>query len=331
MTGRDPRTGADGGPRRGPELVCEHFGEALELLIEAGFRLDVIYPAEDPKAALLSIAGRSLGLRTADAPALPGSIPSFEARFSLVRAGSSAAPGRAGMVYRDLVPCRLGGRYVASHITIIDGGPVADWVHYHRIVVQMIYVQKGWVRLAYEGQGEPLVMQAGDLVLQPPQIRHRVLESSPALEVVEITAPALHETVADHELELPGEGRGDGDYFGQRFHHHHAAGMRWAPYRGGEAQETGMRAASHGLLDVRIVRGGGASRLVHDAHDGELVFGFVIDGSARLEFGEGFDLGRGDAFVVPPDEGWGLSAIDQNFRLLHVATARLDAAPQCPL
>jgi hypothetical protein len=47
------------------------------------------------------------------------------------------------MLYRDLVPSRLGGRYIASHISIPGGGPVADWVHYHRIAFQMIYVRRG--------------------------------------------------------------------------------------------------------------------------------------------------------------------------------------------
>ena len=107
------------------------------------------------------------------------------------------------MLYRDLIPSRLGGRYIASHITIPEGGPVADWVHFHRIAFQMIYVRRGWVRVVYEDQGEPFVMEAGDLVLQPPEIRHRVLESSPGLEVVEITCPALHETFADHDMSLP--------------------------------------------------------------------------------------------------------------------------------
>ena len=107
----------------------------------------------------------------------------------LTRAGAHAGQGRAGMLYRDLIPGRLGGRYIASHITIPEGGPVADWVHFHRIALQMIFVRRGWVRVVYEDQGEPFVMNAGDLVLQPPEIRHRVLESSPGLEVVEISAP----------------------------------------------------------------------------------------------------------------------------------------------
>jgi quercetin dioxygenase-like cupin family protein len=41
----------------------------------------------------------------------------------------------------------------------------------------MIYCHRGWVRVVYEDQGEPFVMHPGDCVLQPPGIRHRVLEA----------------------------------------------------------------------------------------------------------------------------------------------------------
>jgi mannose-6-phosphate isomerase-like protein (cupin superfamily) len=58
-------------------------------------------------------------------------------------------------------------------------------------------------------------------------------------------------------------------------------------------------------------------------HDGELVFGFVLDGSARLNFASGAALGSGDAFVIPPGEPWSLSQTSNDFRLLHVTTARL--------
>ena len=34
--------------------------------------------------------------------------------------------GRAGMHYRDLIPSRLGGSIIASHIRIPEGGPVPD-------------------------------------------------------------------------------------------------------------------------------------------------------------------------------------------------------------
>ena len=227
------------------------------------------------------------------------------------------------MLYRDLIPGRLGGRYIASHITIPGGGAVSDWVHYHRIALQMIYVRRGWVRVVYEDQGEPFVMNEGDLVLQPPAIRHRVLESSGPLEVVEITAPAAHETFADHKMELPVGERRDRLYSGQRFLHHVAARTPWTPYLGGEAQETQMRAATGGLCEVRTIRRGSAKRLELAPHQGELVFGFVLDGAAKLDDKA---LDAADAFVIPPGKAWLLTGMSEDFRLLHLTTARLDAA-----
>ncbi len=291
----------------------------------AGFRLDVIYPADDPQAAILSHGGRTVRVATAAAPSLLDGLPPFAPGFVLTRAGATPGQGRAGMLYRDLIPGRLGGRYIASHITIRDGGPVADWVHYHRIALQLIMVRRGWVRVVYEDQGEPFVMNEGDLVLQPPLIRHRVLESAAGLEVLEISAPAMHETFADHELALPNGEQPGRDYGGQRFLRHVAAATPWTSFNRAEAQETAMGQATGGIAEARIVRRGEASRIAFARHRGELVFGFVLDGAARLEHGAGFDLGPADAFVIPPGEAWGVSRMSDDFRLLQVTTARLDA------
>src|SRR5471032_285976 len=76
--------------------------------------------------------------------------------------GSGWGVGRAGMEYRDLIPGRLGGRFVASQIRIREGGPVPDYVHFHKIRFQMIYCLTGWARLVYEDQGEPFLLEAGD-------------------------------------------------------------------------------------------------------------------------------------------------------------------------
>jgi len=305
------------------EIVCADFNRAIDDLRREGFRLDVIYPADDPQAAVLSRGEERVCVATRTAPPLPAGLPRFVPQFLLTRAGETPGQGRAGMLYRDLIPGRLGGRYVASHITIPQGGPVDDWVHYHRIALQMIFVRRGWVRVVYEDQGEPFVMNQGDLVLQPPGIRHRVLESSPGLEVVEISAPALHETFADHDLLLP-NGESQGRFFGsQHFLRHFAAQSAWMQSNGAEVQQTAMLDATGGLADVRVVRPGGASEIRFAPHDGELVFGFVLDGSASLD---GREMNAADAFVVPPGEGWGLRHMNSGFRLLHVTTARLDAA-----
>jgi quercetin dioxygenase-like cupin family protein len=310
------------------ELVCSDLNPALDLLQNLGLRLDVIYPADDPHTAILRHPGGTLRLTSQpDAEPPPTELPAFQPEFALTRAGEEGGEGRAGMLYRDLVPGRLGGRYIASHITIPDGGPVQDWVHFHRIAFQMIYVARGWVRVVYEDQGEPFVMRAGDLVLQPPEIRHRVLESSPGLEVIEIGCPALHETIADHGMSLPnGSADPARDFNGQRFLRHVAADTPWTEFLGAHAQETGMAEATGGRAQVRTLRPGGSSALTSAPHDGELMFGFVLEGSARLDYRDGFELGQADAFVVPPGDAWSLGAMSDDFRLLQVTTGKMDLA-----
>jgi quercetin dioxygenase-like cupin family protein len=307
------------------EIVCEELSAGLDDLRAQGFRLDLIYPADDPHTAVLSKPGDSVRLTTRPGASAPGDqLPPFVSEFVLTRAGGSAAQGRAGMLYRDLVPSRLGGRYIASHISIPEGGPVGDWVHFHRIAFQLIYVRRGWVRVAYEDGGEPFVMGEGDLVIQPPEIRHRVLESSDGLEVVEITAPAVHATFADHDLQLPNGSNPDRIFGGQRFLRHVAAETEWTPSSGGEAQETEVERATSGLAKVRTLRPRNGEALAFGGHAGELVFGFVLDGSAMLDHRGVNELGPADAFVIPPGQPWRLTHPSADFRLLQVTTESLD-------
>ena len=308
----------------GREIVCEDLNLALDDLRREGFRLDVIYPADDPHTAVLSRDRSSVRVTTRpDAQAPPCDLPSFKPEFVVTRAGGGAGQGRAGMLYRDLIPGRLGGRYIASHISIPQGGPVSDWVHFHRIALQLIYVRRGWVRVVYQDQGEPFVMEGGDLVLQPPGIRHRVLENSPGLEVVEITCPAIHETFADHRLELPNGCDPDRQFGGQHFLRHVAEATPWTGFGGGEAQETAVSEATTGLAQVRTLRAARSSDIEFQAHDGELVFGFILEGSAVLHARGTHPVAASDAFVLPPNETWALRDASGDLRLLHVTTARL--------
>jgi quercetin dioxygenase-like cupin family protein len=307
------------------ELVCADFNPALDLLRHLGLRLDIIFPADDPHTAILTRDGMSVRLTSRpEAPPGPSDIPEFLPEFVVTEAGTASGEGRAGMHYRDLIPSRLGGRYIASHIRIADGGPVADWVHFHRIAVQLICVRKGWVRVVYEDQGAPFIMAAGDIVLQPPEIRHRVLESSHGLEVVEITCPAWHETFAEHEMALPNRNSNAArEYRGQRFLHHVAANSPWIPWHGAEAQVTGVRGATGGLAEARTLRPGALPIIAVPPHNGELVFGFVLEGSVRLDHGEGYPLGPADSFVIPPGQAWSLTEATDDLRLLHVTTEKI--------
>ena len=103
----------------------------------------------------------------------------------------------------------------------------------------------------------PFVLAAGDCVLQPPRIRHRVLECAPGLEVVEVSCPADHETVIDHALSLPTAKLDlERDFGGQRFVRHEVSHARWQAWRreGFEARDLGIADATDGLAGVRVVR-----------------------------------------------------------------------------
>jgi len=192
------------------EVSPDEFERTVDDLERDGFLLMMIKPADAPREALLSRDRVILRLRIGSKFQVPSSeleayrtnLEPGTLNFELTR-DSEWSAGRAGMMYRDLIPGRLGGRVIASHIRITEGGPVADRVHYHKIDFQVIYCLKGAIRVVYESQGEPFWLRPGDCVLQPPEIRHRVLEAEAGSEVIEVTSPAEHETWFDHEMQLP--------------------------------------------------------------------------------------------------------------------------------
>ncbi|MEO8459879.1 MAG: hypothetical protein ABI451_05065 [Dokdonella sp.] len=323
-----------------------------------GFRVDLVMPADAPTVAVVSGHGVRLRLDSSggaltnvapvvlrlecDASALANGAGEPPSGIRIEWAGTNAAPdilecrnefvltrftdenawgiGRAGMLYRDLIPDRMGGRFIASHIRIVAGGAVPDYVHFHKIRFQMIYCKAGSVQVVYEDQGPPFVLESGDCVLQPPQIRHRVLHATAGAEVIEIGCPAVHETVADHDLSLPTT-RIDPDrlFGGQRFVRHVAAKAIWSSWLGEnfETRDTGIADATFGLADVRVVRlRAQAERSIEAdsatlrSHDGELLFLFVLNGTLDL-VGDAIgrhELHAGDACAIPANHDFFLHA-----------------------
>jgi mannose-6-phosphate isomerase-like protein (cupin superfamily) len=147
-------------------------------------------------------------------------------------------------------------------------------------------------------------MHAGDCVLQPPEIRHRVLESSAGLEVIEIGCPAEHETIADWSTELPTDDVAPDRHFGgQRFVRHVAEGARYHSWRvdGWEYRDTGIGEATDGLAGARVARPGedpAANWVKHDTEFAQLV---VLDGTVTVEIdGSGpIRLGNADSVAIP--------------------------------
>ena len=66
--------------------------------------------------------------------------------------------------------------------------------HFHDVDFQMIYVLKGWIKGEYEGAGV-VTMREGSCWLQPPKIKHSVLDYSDDCELLEIIMPADFATV----------------------------------------------------------------------------------------------------------------------------------------
>src|SRR5262245_50260606 len=165
-------------------VAIDSFAPALELFRRLGLAVRMIMPADDPAVALLEGDGMTIRLIRGDARWPAGlEVPPLAPAWELSRvADTDWGAGRAGMLYRDLLPSRQGGRFIASHIRVPEAGPVPDEVHFHNVRFQLIFCVAGWVRLVYEGQGDAFVLAAGDCVLQPRGIRHRVLESSAGME-----------------------------------------------------------------------------------------------------------------------------------------------------
>ena len=343
-------------------VSTSEFDADMRYFIDAlGFRLDRIWPADAPAFAALSGHGAAILLERSTDPApvalrlyaddpaafaggetsltTPGGhriavedanpplvIPESSHAFIVRRLVDSESwvIGRAGMHYRDLLPDRLGGAIIASHIRIADAGPVDDMVHYHTVGFQLIFCHRGWVRLVYEDQGLPFVLGAGDCVIQPPEIRHRVLEASAGVEVIEIGVPAEHLTSIDHEMELPTPHfRPDREFQGTKFVLHREAEATWEPWRipGFEARETGIGAATKGVAGVQVARRVSSAAIPTTSHDTDILFGFVRAGSVTLEFEGQPDhaLTAGDAFVLPPHLAVAIREPSKDLEILEVA------------
>src|SRR3954471_2327860 len=134
-------------------VPCSDLQPTLDFFVERlGFRVDMIFPADSPSSAVISGHGVALRLEPSKAalPVLrllcdisslpkgtptelvapngmkielveanpPIEVPEGKQEFVINRVGTAGdwQAGRASMQYRDLIPSRLGGRFVASHI-----------------------------------------------------------------------------------------------------------------------------------------------------------------------------------------------------------------------
>ena len=98
--------------------------------------------------------------------------------------------------YRDLGMSKATNGLLQAHVVRLVppcDPKVVSKRHYHDVDVQMIYVLKGWIKGEYDGQ--VVTMHEGAAWLQPPRIKHTVLDYSDDCELLEFILPAKFKTV----------------------------------------------------------------------------------------------------------------------------------------
>jgi hypothetical protein len=99
--------------------------------------------------------------------------------------------------YRDLGVAPATQGLVQAHVIrmVPPCDPaVVSKEHYHDVEFQLIYVLKGWMKGEYGGAGV-MTMEQGSCGIQPPRIKHTVLDYSDDCELLEIIMPAEFDTV----------------------------------------------------------------------------------------------------------------------------------------
>lgn len=122
-------------------------------------------------------------------------VPPQQFAFSHLEGAHFEEGLRTYASYRDLGYTKATQGLAVAHV-IRFKPPCTDEVrvwHTHDVEFQMVYVLKGWIVTEMEGH-KPEKMLAGSSWMQPPKMRHRVVDYSDDCEVLEIVLPATFET-----------------------------------------------------------------------------------------------------------------------------------------
>jgi uncharacterized RmlC-like cupin family protein len=135
--------------------------------------------------------------RKVAAPRLKAATPAQRFTVSHLNGSDYKQDGlRSYALYRDLGVAAASGGLCQAHVIRLLS-PCTDEVrkpHSHETELQLIYVLQGWVKNEFEGEGVHM-MSAGSCWLQPPGIKHTVLDYSADAELLEIIVPADFKTI----------------------------------------------------------------------------------------------------------------------------------------
>ncbi len=150
------------------------------------------------KTAAKPTARKKLKAKGRGTPAAKRTRPKQRIAISHHREEDFRADGlRKYAKYRDLgfadATKGLAQAHVIRLIGPCDPAEVSK-LHFHDVEFQMVYVLKGWVKTYMEGQGETM-MKEGSAWIQPPRIKHLIMDYSDDVELLEVILPAEFETV----------------------------------------------------------------------------------------------------------------------------------------
>ncbi|MEI7783681.1 MAG: cupin domain-containing protein [Betaproteobacteria bacterium] len=159
-------------------------------------------PAKVPAKAATQAKAAAPAKAKAKAAPKPGKPPKINWKpqtfvASHAKDGQFKTGLRSYAAYRDLLIEQATGGAVQAHVIRLLGKcdpKVVSIPHYHGVQFQFLYMLKGWMVGEYEGAGR-IKMTAGSCWIQPPGIRHQVLDYSDGCEMLEIILPAKFKTV----------------------------------------------------------------------------------------------------------------------------------------
>ncbi len=114
---------------------------------------------------------------------------------------------REEFVYRDLGVADASHGDIHAHVIKakhLNGGH--NGLHRHVVDFQFAMVLEGWVSFFYKDKGE-ITYRKGDAVTVPGNTMHELREYSEDLELLEITMPAVYETVKEDGTSMPTPGQ----------------------------------------------------------------------------------------------------------------------------
>ena len=230
---------------------------------------------------------------------------------------------RPYLEYRDLGLAEAsGGILRAEHMRVKDRvGEIKSSWHVHKLDLQFILILKGWVKIRNDSGFDGVLgpMTAG---FQPALYRHHEYAFSEDFEILEVTSPAVFETMPldGVSAQLPH----DGPKYPHAYYdvdRQEAWSQCSAPREGFLRRELGIGSLTSGKLDAHLIRaappqGFASQRNKHSVNH----WLYVLGGEVHINMDRHgtFAMKEGDAITIPAGAEYEASGFSGDYLALVV-------------